>query len=125
MAVTVTKAAPATTVKPHWVGSFGKLGTDVYIDAPSQRNAFVRVTQLTLSGTYVTGGFALTPSDYGLKEIHGMAVICDGSSGGVAFPNLLTPGTSPTVKLVTDAAGTEYGNGSATVQVFTAILYGK
>lgn len=125
MAVTVTAAAPANTVKPHWVGSYGKLGSDAYINAPSVRNAIVRVSQLTLSGTYATGGFALDPTKFGLKEIHGMAVICDGTSGGTAFPKLTAPGASPVIVMVTDGASTELANTTATVEVFTAILFGK
>lgn len=125
MAVTVTEAAPPTATNRHWTGTEGARGSDVYIMAPDSRGERNRVTKLTLSGTYATGGFALTPADFGLKEIRGMAVIADGTSGGVAVPALTTTGASPNVKLYTDNAQTELANTTSVANFcFLVILNG-
>lgn len=127
MAVTVTKAAPASTVSPIVVGSYGKLDSDTYLTVGSEAFAAKRVkaSKLTLSSTYATNGFALTPADYGLKEIHQLLVICDGTSGGAAVPYLSTTGASPIVKLVTDNVPTELANATSVANhTYTVLLVG-
>lgn len=125
MAVTVTKAAPASTLHRRHGGGLGARGSDVYIAAPNAQGEKVRTAKLTLSGTYATNGFALTPADYGLKEIYGLAVLADGTSGGAAVPFLSTTGASPIVKLVTDNVPTELANATSVANhVFTVQLYG-
>lgn len=127
MAVTVTNAAPSTSIDRTFLGSYGPSGTAVtaHVSDPFA-NKRVRIGKLTLSGTYATNGFALTPADYGLKEIHGLAVVCDtnAGSGGGAIPRLTTAGASPTVKLYS-ATSTELTNTtSVTNFVYTVLLIG-
>lgn len=125
MAVTVTSANPATTVKPFVQGAYGALAAGASVDITGVQLAKrAKVTKLTLSGTYATNGFALVPSAYGLKEIHAMLVVADGNSGAPYVPQLTAPGASPVVKLVTDAVPTELTNTTATIGVFTVLLIG-
>lgn len=125
MAVTVTKAVPDKNTDRHWTGDQGVRNADTFINAPDARQHRVRVVGLNLSGTYATNGFALTPSDYGLQVITGLAVICDGKSGGAALPYLSTAGASPIVKLVTDNVPTELANAtSVTNHSYTVVLFG-
>lgn len=117
MAVTVTKAAPSGSIDPLYAGSFGAVGSSNFINVNNEAFARkrVRLCRLTLSGTYATGGFALTPSDYGLREIHGLAVVCDknSTSGAGAVPQLTTTGGSPNVKLYVDDVPTELTNATS------------
>lgn len=127
MAVTVANAAPSTTVKRAFQGSYGTLASAVTADPGSDlfSKHRVKLTQLSLSGTYITNGFALTPSAYGLKEIQMLAVVADGNSGGVAVPFLSTTGVSPIVKLVVDKTPTELANAtSVTNHQYTVLLIG-
>lgn len=127
MTVGVAIAAPPATVSPLYAGSYGASGAakTVHVSDPFA-NKRVRLTQLTLSSTYVTGGFALTPADYGLKEIHGLAVVCDtnSASGAAAVPRLTTTGASPVVKLY-KATNTEFDSAGNTANfVYTVLLIG-
>src|SRR6266568_498981 len=103
MAVTVTPTAPPTAVgiTGGWVparyglspGSVAEdVGTTIFA------NKRVKLTSLALSGTYATNGFALTPSAYGLKEIHAIFVLAAAATGAAATPLLTTTGGSPVVK---------------------------
>lgn len=126
MAVTVTPANPSGASNKLFAGAYGPLATGVSVRVSEPfGNKRVQLTKLALSGTYITGGFALVPSAYGLKEIHGLAVVSDGTSGGAAVPQLTAPGASPVVKLVTDNVPTELGNAtSVTNHTFTVLLWG-
>lgn len=127
MAVTVTNANPSTTVKRMFMGSYGPLTNGVSVDpgADFVQKHRLRVTKLTLSGTYATNGFAITPSAYGLKNIYGILTINDGNSGGAAVLHLSTTGGSPIIKLVTDNVPTELANAtSVTNHAYTVILVG-
>lgn len=127
MAVTVTSAAPSTSIDRLYAGSYGPSGASKTFDVSHPfANKRVRLVKLTLSSTYVTGGFALTPANYGLSEIHGLAVVCDtnAASGGAAVPRLTTTGASPVVKLY-KATNTEFDNAGSTANfVFTVLLIG-
>jgi hypothetical protein len=102
MAVTATAAAPASAVKPAWKGPYGPSGGAVAATvsevAPNKR---IRTSQVTLSGTYETGGFELDPATFGLAEIHHLAVVCDAgaNSSGDAVPRLTSAGSPATVTL--------------------------
>lgn len=138
MAVTVTNAAPPTALGARaedgnalasaFVSPYGAPANCVVHDVTGNlaHKGRVKVTELQLSGTYITGGFTLTPSAYGLKEINSLAVICDGSAGTAAAGTLLltTAGESPVVKMFT-ATATELTNAtSVTNNVFDVILVG-
>lgn len=127
MAVTVTPAAPLTTSVRMLLGSYGASGASVAISVGAESLSKHRVvcSKLALSGTYITNGFALTPSAYGLKNIYGLLVLADGSSGGTAVPYLSTTGGSPVVKLVVDNVPTELANAtSVTNHTYTVWLIG-
>src|SRR5579859_7403454 len=140
MAVTVTNAAPPTalnaraedgnTLASAWVGNYGAPANCVVLDVTGHiaNKGRIKVTELQLSGTYATGGFALTPSAYGLKEINSLAVICDASatSGAVAVPSLATAGESPIVKLVVSNSLAELANTTSVASMnFDVILVGR
>lgn len=142
MAVTVTNAAPSMTVsdtvahshlvQPYMFGGYGVPGTAV-VASPKDFLAGkrVRVCKLTLSGTYATGGFALTAANYGLKEIHGLLVFVNSTSvtvplsaGTMPALDISVSTSAPTVRLYTDTA-TEFANAtSVTNFAFYAVLFG-
>lgn len=137
MAVTVTTTQPTltTTAIPRFLtGSYGPSGaTNKVLDLGTElatHSQRIKLTLLALSGTYVTGGFTLTPSTYGLKGIFGLLVVTSTggtgtASGGAALPYLATTGNSPVVKLVTDNVPTELGNGtSVTNHSYNVVLFG-
>ena len=126
MAVTVTNANPSGSTDKSLMGSYGPLSGGVSVAVSDvAKGKRVRVAKLNLSGTYATNGFALTPSAYGLKEIHSLAVIADGTSGAAATPYLSTTGGSPIVKLVTDNVPTELANTTAVTNFsYTVLLIG-
>lgn len=114
MAVTVTKASPASE-NQMYIGAYGRSGSATHVAVNHQfaANKRLMLTRLNLSGTYITNGFALTPSDYGLKEIHGLLVVADGNSGTPAQWSLTAPGSSPVIKMIVDQAGTELANATS------------
>lgn len=128
MAVTATAAAPASTIPTAVAGSRGVNGTDAYANADGiAENKRSRLTQLTLSGTYATGGFALVPANFGLSVISAILLVCDDGthSGAAAVPVLATSGASPVVKLVTDNTAAELANATAVTNFrYTVILIG-
>src|SRR5574340_919281 len=129
MAVTVTKAAPSTSLRRSYAGAYGPSGPSSNFNNVGNTaiaNKRIRCTKLTLSGTYATGGFALTPSDYGLKEIHEIFVCCDtnSSNGAGAVIRLTTTGSSPNVKLYSDTS-TELANTTSVANfVYTVWVVG-
>src|SRR4051812_11003229 len=124
MAVTVTKAAPSLSIDKIYIGSYGISDSAVSasVNAEAVANKRTRATKWTLSGTYVTGGFAIVPSDYGLKEIQGICVIGDtaSTSGAGAVPRLTTTGSSPIVKLFMDTS-TEFTSGGSVTSFVYAV----
>ena len=81
-----------------FTGSYGSSGDAVSVAVSTVgSNKRIRLTRLSLAGTYA-GDFPLTPSEYGLSEIHGLAVVC-GDSFGAAVPRLVQAGSSPSVGL--------------------------
>ena len=139
MAVTVTKAAPATALSSvagftrTLSGSYGVTGSAITADPGDQfiQNKRVKVVKWTLSGTYITGGFALAASDYGLAEIHHLLVIANSTSSTVPVSAGTIPAldvsssfSAPTVRLYTDTA-TELTNAtSVTNFVFNLVIIG-
>lgn len=125
MAVTVTPTAPDKNTHKKWIGSYGVHGSDAYVSLPNATGTKERLTVLALAGTYLTNGFAITPANYGLVEIYGMALILDGKSGGGSVPFLSTTGANPIVKLVTDNVPTELANlTSVANHSYTVLLFG-
>lgn len=139
MAVTVTKAAPATSlssvagVTRTLTGSYGVSGSAVVVDPGDQfiQNKRVKVAKLTLSGTYATGGFALAAADYGLAEIHALLVIATSTSssvpvsaGSIPALDISSSLSAPTVRLYTDTATELANTTSVTNFVIHAVLIG-
>lgn len=127
MAVTANAAAPASTVNPAWKGSYGPSGGAVAATvsevAPNKR---IRTSQVTLSGTYETGGFELDPATFGLAEIHHLAVVCDAgaNSRGGAVPRLTTAGPNPMVTLYKADENEAADDSSVADHVYTFLVVG-
>jgi len=78
--------------------------------------------RISLSGTYATGGFAVTPSELNLSKIrwiqfHGPAT----TGSAVSFPSW--DETNSKIKLFT-ATGTEFSNGGATTNYTLDVTVG-
>ena len=139
MAVTVTKAAPGTSLSSvsgftrNISGAYGVSGSAITTDPGDQflANKRIKVVKLSLSGTYATGGFALAAADYGLAEIHSLFVIANSTSTTVPVSAGTTPAldvsvslSAPTVRLYTDTA-TELANAtSVTNFVYNVVIAG-
>jgi len=127
MAVTVTASAPSAALSPIFSGSYGQTGDAASVAVSTVgSNKRIRVSDLGLSGTYATGGFTLNPSEYGLTEVFGLAVVCDADSvsAGDAVPRLTATGGTPTVKLF-GADNVELADTTSVADfTYTVLLFG-
>ena len=123
MAVTVTTTAPSPSIDPIFAGSYGPSGSGKSVAVSTVGSSKqIRLTRLSLAGTYA-GDFPLTPSEYGLSEIHGLAVVC-GDSFGAAVPRLVQVGDSPSVGLYKADNDEVAVNDSVADFQYTVLLFG-
>ena len=149
MAVTWTPSAPHVTavkeVQQAGLGSgFGNYGTmplangaartaDTFEVLKWPGNKRAVLTKLTASGTYTTGGDAITPSAFGLKEIHAAFIVAsatanvlpvvDGQNTAGVPTIITTTSTAPKVKYFDDGVEASAGV-TLTGDVFHVILVG-
>lgn len=138
MATTWTASAPDVAavkyVQQAGLGSgYGASGASVFETLKWPGNKDAVLVKLTAAGTYSTGGDAITPSTFGLKEIHA-AFIVDGSIANV-LPNinsgaaqgtpafLVSPGVTPKIQYF-DSAIEMAAGGTLTGDVFHVIIVG-
>lgn len=138
MAVTWAAAAPHAdaikVVQQAGIGSgYGASGASVFevLKWPGNKRAIL--TKLTATGTYTTGGDAITPATFGLAEVHAAFIvdsagtnvqpsINSGAAQGTPVINVATPGT-PKVQYFDIGVETAAG-GTLTADVFHVILVG-
>jgi hypothetical protein len=126
VAVTVTPAAVPQGL-PLWAkGPYGPIsGQNYHTISDVFGNKRAVVAQINFSGTYVTGGFAITPATWGLVEIHDMFLITDGagvSSALPGIPTLSTTGASPNVKIWTAIFG-ELANATSLASTGVTVIF--
>ena len=74
--------------------------------------------QIILTGTYVTGGFSITPANLGLDTIDFVAIMPDGSGANTNGVALVVPNLSTNLWLL-------YGTGAADTDAFDQIGNGN
>lgn len=138
MAVTWAASAPHATaqkeVQKSGLGSgYGASDSSVFIPLKWPGNKRAVLTKLTATGTYSTGGDAITPSTFGLKEIFAAFIVSSATAN--VRPNinadvaqgtpvvLTTTSTAPKIQYFDVDTETAAG-GTLTGDVFHVVLVG-
>jgi len=138
MATTWAASAPDTAAQKYvqqaGLGSgYGAPTTSVAVDLKWPGNKRAKLTKLTATGTYSTGGDAVTASDVGLSEIHAAFLVdaaltnvtpvidATASSGTPAF--LVSAGVSTKIQYFDDGVETAAG-ATLTGDSFHVVLVG-
>lgn len=138
MAVTWTASAPHATaikeVQQAGLGSgYGASGASVFEVLKWPGNKRAVLVKYTASGTYTTGGDAITPETVGLREVHAAFLVAsatanvlpvvDGQDTAGVPTVLVTTPTAPTIKYFDDGVEASAGV-TLTGDAFHVILVG-